>query len=431
MTAPADAPAPAPADPYRDRVLPVWSWALYDFANTIYSAVVVTQFLPKVLARATGGDSPMAVAGALALVVSALVGPFLGAVVDATGGARSRVLGWSAVCCLGAIGLSLVPEEHPGWLMTIFILATVGYNIAISVYDAFLPDLCSAPRMGYVSGLGVGVGYLGALLGYPVALLVARTWGEGMTFAAAGVLMALFSVPFALFVREPPLARPRRFTPGLGLTEFRRAAATLRELPSRPPLALFLAGNFLAVDSLNSMIQWVAQFFRSGWDVREEGVITGMLIGLSLAGAAAGVVAGRLADRLGADRILIAAVVSLAGVALTDAFVTHRGVALTVTVLGGGFGAAGVWLSGRRMLVDLVPRDRLAEHMGLLGLTRKASVFGTLMLGVLADSHGWKVAIACLAVPLALGAVLLEASRRGVAGERAARDTSMQDPVNT
>jgi len=38
----------------KDRPLPVASWVLYDFANTIFYAVVVTRYLPLQLTELTG-----------------------------------------------------------------------------------------------------------------------------------------------------------------------------------------------------------------------------------------------------------------------------------------------------------------------------------------------------------------------------------------
>jgi len=205
----------------------------------------------------------------------------------------------------------------------------------------------------------------------------------------------------------------RRFTPALGFEEFRRAAATLRGLPSRPVLFLFLAGNLLAVDSLNSMIQWAAQFFRDpAAFAAPEGEVTRLLIGLSLAGSVAGFVAGRACDSIGPSRVLLAAALSLAAVATVDSVTADRTLAIRVTVIGGGFGAAGIWLAGRRMLVDLAPPERLAEHMGILGITRKASVFGTVVLATLADSRDWRYAILALVVPLLAGAALLAVAAR-------------------
>lgn len=416
---PAAAPGEAAA-PYRDRPVPVGSWALYDFANTIFSALVVTQYLPKVLKAETGLETPMAWAMAGSLLLSAFIGPFLGAVADATGNAKRQVLLWSALCCTGGVVLSLVPPGHPGWLIAVFCIANTGYNVALSLYDAFLPDLASPGRMGFISGVGVGVGYLGALLGYPVALALVPVLGDRSPFAVAGVLMAIFTVPFALFVRERRGAG-RRFTLALGMTEFREAHRTIRGLWRTPVLLLFLVGNLLAVDSLNSMIQWAAQFFRDvAAFAASEREVTRLLIGLSVAGTVAGFAAGRLCDRVGAHRILVAAILALAAVAAIDSMSTDREFAIRATVVGGGFGAAGIWLAGRRMLVDLAPPERIGEFMGILGITRKASVFGTILLATLADARDWRYAILALVAPLLAGAACIVGSVQLAARARSA-----------
>ena len=167
------------------------------------------------------------------------------------------------------------------------------------------------------------------------------------------------------------------------------------------------------MDSLNAMIAWAAQFFRDPATFSaDEGGVTLLLVGLSISGVAWGFVAGWIADAVGAARVLVAAVLALAVVALVDATAQDRDLALWTTVVLGGLGASGTWLAGRRMLVDLAPPERLGEYMGLLGITRKASVLGTLLLASLADSRGWRFAILALVVPLVAGAGLLLAAVR-------------------
>jgi MFS-type transporter involved in bile tolerance (Atg22 family) len=178
-------------------------------------------------------------------------------------------------------------------------------------------------------------------------------------------------------------------------------------------LLLVLAGNLLAVDSLNSMIQWAAQFFRdpAAFNAPEREV-TWLLVGLSLSGTIAGFVAGRVCDVVGPARVMLSAALVLAAVAAVDSVTADRSLAIWTTVIGGGYGAAGIWLAGRRALVDLAPPERLAEHMGLLGVTRKASVFGTVVLASLADARDWRYAILALVVPLLGGAALLATAAR-------------------
>jgi UMF1 family MFS transporter len=413
------AASPSTDDGYRDRPRVVGSWALYDFANTIFSALVVTAYAPKVLRAATGSELAMGLAGAGSLLLAALVGPFMGALADATGRAKSLLLAWSAVCCIGAAGLALVPLEAPGLFLAVFVLSNLAYNTALSLYDAFLPDIASPHRMGYVSGVGVGVGYAGALVAFPAGYLATEAFGDRAGFLVAGLLMAVFTIPFAVAIRERRSGAEERFTLALGTREFRVAWATIRSLPGRPALALFLAGNFLAVDSLNAMIQWVGQFARFEWGLDEKGVM-GLLVGISVSGIAFGFVLGRVADLFGARAVLLAAVGALGVVSLVDALApdSARGVAVGVTVFGGGVGAAGTWLAGRRMLVDMAPPERLGEYMGLLGLTRKASVIGTVTLGWIASEHSWRLAIAALAVPLLLGGWMVHAATRAPRGSR-------------
>lgn len=413
------APGGAAPDGYRDRPVVIASWALYDFANTLFSAMVVTLAMPRVLFQETGSDMPLAWASAGAMVAAAFLGPFLGALADATRTTLRQVEIWSILCCALCAALAFVPAGSPVAAGLVFAGAYVAYNVAISLYDSFLPDICSPGRMGFVSGLGVGIGYLGALLGYPAALWIVPRWGPDSIFLGAGAMMFAFSIPMFLLVRERRTERERRFTLALGLEEFRAAHRTLRSLPGRRVLFLFLLGNLLAVDSLNAMIQFVGRYFTSAWGADDTTLVV-LLAGLSFSGFVLGVLAGRAADAWGAGAVLFAAVGSLALVALVDALVPHPGIALWTTILGGGLGAAGVWLASRRILVDLVPAASLAEYMGILGITRKASVFGTLALGILADRLGWRVAVGYLAIPLAASLLLLEASRRAAVRERAA-----------
>ncbi|MHC4923574.1 MAG: MFS transporter [Planctomycetota bacterium] len=424
MNEPADAPQTeeggAEENGYRNRFLPIASWAMYDFANTLFSAMVVSLAMPRVMKEASGADSPMAWASACAMLLSAVAGPFLGATADATGTTKKQVLLWTVVCCACSALLSTIPTSQPWTLFGVFVAAYVAYNVAISLYDAFLPDICTEDRMGFISGLGVGIGYLGGLLGFLVAgALVKAEVPYETIFLAAGAMMFVFSIPMFLWVRERSGTGSEKFSWALGFKELRQAHRTITQLPKKPAIFLFLLGNLLAVDSLNAMIQWVGQFFREGWDADEETVIQ-LLLGLSVAATILGVVAGKVADWIGARRVMLASVAALGVVSLVDSFGNDPDLALWVTMLGGGLGAAGIWLTGRRVLVDLAPREQLGEYMGLLGITRKASIFGTLLLATLADSSGWKVAVGALSVPLAAGYIIL------VLSERAARKATAE-----
>ena len=71
------------------------SWALYDFANTIFSFAIVSFAMGPWTTRALGeanGTLAFTVAGSLSVLLNALVSPALGAVSDRTGGRKRYLL---------------------------------------------------------------------------------------------------------------------------------------------------------------------------------------------------------------------------------------------------------------------------------------------------------------------------------------------------
>jgi len=59
----------------------------------------------------------------------------------------------------------------------------------------------------------------------------------------------------------------------------------------------------------------------------------------------------------------------------------------------GSLGLAGIWTAGRKVLIDLAPRERLGEYFGLYGITTKLSVFGGWVFTALLDAHTAPIAM--------------------------------------
>ena len=72
--------------------IPLVSWALYDFANTIFSAVVLTAYFPLYLTEVTGANWSLGMASSASMILAGAVVPFLGALSDRTGGAKKYLI---------------------------------------------------------------------------------------------------------------------------------------------------------------------------------------------------------------------------------------------------------------------------------------------------------------------------------------------------
>src|SRR5262245_2496784 len=137
----------------------VWAWAMYDFANSGYTTVVLTAVFNAYFVATVAGNAPWATfAWTAALSVSYLLvmvgGPILGAWADAHA-AKKRLLAVStAVCVAGTIGLNWAGPGMVGYAVVFIIISNFAYSIGENLCAAFLPELARPAALGKVSGWG-------------------------------------------------------------------------------------------------------------------------------------------------------------------------------------------------------------------------------------------------------------------------------------
>ncbi len=93
----------------------------------------------------------------------------------------------------------------------------------------------------------------------------------------------------------------------------------------------------------------------------------------------------------------------------------------------GAFGLAGIWTAGRKVVVQLAPRERSGEYFGLYGLTTKLSVVGNLTFMLVLSAAGLRVALLVQIVPAVIGLLLLHAVRIPTATANTATNTSEEN----
>jgi UMF1 family MFS transporter len=390
------------------------SWALYDLANTVYSAIVMTGFLVPLFRSRWGSATPVGVTTSLTLLASAFASTWFGTLVDRTGRSRPGLDVSTVACCLLSAALFFAVEW--GWLPTLLVYGAslFAYQAALTFYNTLLPVVAPPERRGFVSGLGVGLGYAGI----PLALLLGKAvletpLGVPGAFLVSAAMMTLGTVPLWLYVKDPPTPTPRaRSSRPAGLL------ATLRWVRTQPLLGLLLLGTFVSADVANTLIQYATDYFKSGLGMSLQRAIT-FLIWLSVTALAGGLVVGRLADRNPVRTYVVATSALVTGLVAT-ALLPGSPLATGWLVLTGGVGVAAVWTVGRQLVLRVTPPDRYGEALGLYGVTTKASVVGTTVFVVIADRAGFPVAILTEAVTLAGGVVLMLAFGRRFALARAA-----------
>ena len=416
---------------------------LYDVANTVYAAVLTYLFFPYV-GELFGSRTIQGIVNSASMIAAGLCVPVFASMADHTGRARTYLI-VTTLGCIGGLAL-FGASSTPFLLMAAFFVANLCYNAALVFYNSLLPSVASDDRQGLVSGLGVGFGYIGTMI-IVVLLDLPEQVGYGMTFLIAAMIFFGLALPCFLLVKERRVSSREPFSTALAKRQFRSVWATVKGLPADRAVMWFLLGNFFCVDVLNTAIAFFGDFTKNTFFVNGGSVdnpvwvaagnvnLFGHLIetpgellkiaGLSLNALALvfGVLLGFMTDRFGALRMLRLAalflLLGLLGAAFTGGWDVRW---FVVSICGfGALGLAGIWTAGRKLLIELAPREKLGEYFGLYGITVKLSVIGSAAFGIIKDVasdwsgeelFGWQMAIGTQAVPLLIGIVLLSKIKR-------------------
>lgn len=393
--------------------LAIGSWALYDFANTIFSAVCVTLFFPPYLYRISGRAVDIGAANVISMIAAGIVLPVAGAVIDRTGRAKPWLFWLTVVCCAATATLSAFGPV-PGSvfsLMMMFVVANFAYQVSLVFYNSLITSVAPKDKIGFVSGLGVGLGYAGIIFALFVIMAVVEAWGLRYAFAAAAVLFFVTALPLFFFVKERKVAVPERLGLRTAWEALKRVWRTDRSLKKRKGLLCFFLGNFLVVDALNTAIVYFAVYIENVFGRSLEEIVP-YLIAFYTGALVWGIIQGKACDRLGAKPVYLVSVVILVISVVLYSTLRSETLFFGVLILAGSFALAGVWTAGRKMLVELSPPEELGEFFGLYGMTGRLSAYGTIFFGLLADHAGFRLALLALLATSVPGLVLLSFARK-------------------
>ena len=390
----------------------VFGWALYDFANSGYTTVVLTAVFSAYFVSAVAGAASWAtllwtLAIGLSNAIVMLLMPALGAWADQRAAKKRLLMLVTLLCVLSTAALALA---QPGMVLLAVLLTVISnmfYSMGESLTAAFLPELAQPEAMGRVSGLGWGLGYAGGMLTLAVCLaFVLWAQAQGMPageYVAVTMLItaALYGLPalgtFAL-LREHAQPRPQTARTGIAqaLGQLRDTWAQTRQLPD---LRLMLGSTVCYQAGVAVAITLAAIYAEQviGFESQETMI---MVLALNLAAALGALLFGQLQDRIGHRLALGLTLLGWIAVCLLAASATGKPqfwVAATVAGLCMGSSQS----AGRAMVGLFAPPRQLAEYFGLwTTATRLASILGPISYGLITWVASGNQRVAILACSL-------------------------------
>jgi UMF1 family MFS transporter len=449
-----------PLAPLRERL----SWALYDFANTVFSMNIATLYFSAWLVKDLGRSNTLyaTVNGiASALVVVSI--PLFGAISDATQRRKPWVVGFTLIACvstiliavLGQTGLPLIGEGvtalasaptliPPGValfaVLAAFTIANYAYQGAQPFYNAMLPELVPVDYRGRLSGLGAAFGYAGSITGvlltFPfftgslpiLGAIPERTihflrnavpftahGGRVSTFVPTAILFLLFSLPLFLFGRDHNAIHGKKRIPWR--EAFQDVRHTLQEAKKYPGTLRFILTSFLYQDAMGTIIANMALYaiFAMGF---KDGSEATLFVILTIPAVIGSYGIGRLVDRFGPKRTLSWVLMGWVVLLLAMIVVPTRS---AFWIVGACIGLiyGGVSTAERPLLLSLVPDVEAGRFFSLMVLSsRAAAVVGPFVWAFAVDglkpSMGTGFAYRAGVATVAIGMILALLMLRGV-----------------
>lgn len=417
------AQGPEQSPPGAPRLRGRIGWALYDWANSSYAAIISTFVFPTYFARQvaeneTVGTTQWGNTVGIAGLIVALSAPLLGAIADQGGRRKPWIAAFTLLCVVATAALWWVrPQTDVLSAMLLVGLATLGAEFAFVFYNAMLPSLTHVGRLGRWSGWAWGLGYAGGIVSLLLALFgfvregawfdLPRAESEHVraTFVLVAVWYGLFAIPLFLFTADEP-ARHKGLQQAArdGLAQLRDS---LRQVRAYAHILRFLLARMIFIDGLATLFAFGGVYAAGTFSLNETQVL---MFGIAL-NVSAGIGAAAFAwvdDWFGSKHTILVSLIGLM-VPGTLLLVVESVTLFWVFGMLLGVFVGPVQAAGRSYLAHTAPLHLRSQMFGLFAFSGKATAFvGPLLVGWVT---GWfdsqRAGMSVIIVLLAIGFVLM------------------------
>ncbi|MEO8448982.1 MAG: MFS transporter [Gemmatimonadota bacterium] len=423
----------------RPRAIPVtkkeiFGWAMFDFANSSYTTVVITIAYGKffvshiVPAGSLARDTYWSVAIILSTVLNLILSPVAGAVIDYSGRKKAALIASCLICSVATASLAFVGPGDVWPAIGLIVLSNAAFMLSESFCASFLPELSTPATMGKISGIGWGIGYFGGLLSAFIALKLIITGNPADTavyvaqnqraMVAVGIFFLTAALPTFILVKNRSAPAPGFEHAGAvrlvkaGFGEFKNSFAIAAR---HKILFQFLFAFMVYMAGLDAIVKFVGIFAEQEVKLTNSELVYLFLV-LQVSAAAGALGFGWLESRIGPKKTVMLTlgwwILGVLGIYFMDPIGHALGVLpkYVFYALGifAGAGIGATQASSRTVVGLLAPPDRTAQMFGFWAVFSR---FGTILgasFGFVADGfHSRRAAVLLVLVFFIVGALML------------------------
>ena len=422
-----------PVDTNRSEI---FSWAMYDWANSAFSTIVVTTLLGPYLSNLAQTAGSVSFLGmnfepdaffptmvSISVILQVFLLPLLGTIADYSALKKRLMLIFATLGSVATLLLFFIKPDMPllgtnGAIVLggmLFIVANLSFGAAVVLYNAFLPDIAEPKDRDSVSSFGWALGYLGGGIALLIALgLYTLMSDKGLAvrigLALAGAWWLIFTLAFP--ARKLRQRRPlKELPPGesylsQGVKQIWRTLTTMYR--DYPETLKYLIAYLIYNDGIQTVIvvstMFAATELGAGADVLMMLIL--MIQFLAFFGA---LLFGRMAGRMGAKKSILISLVIWAGIVIYAYALLYEIWQLFLLGVFVALVMGGSQALSRSLYSQLIPRQNESEYFGFYEISeRGTSWIGPLVFAAAVQFTGSsRVAILSLILFFIAGLILL------------------------
>ncbi|MDO8628342.1 MAG: MFS transporter [Nanoarchaeota archaeon] len=357
----------------------VVAWALFDFANSSYSLIILSFLFPiyfkEVIISGPASDFYWGLTISISILLAGLAAPIIGAMADHERRRKRKFVFFSILAILGIASLYFTGKNTLLLASTLFIATNFCFELALILYDSFLTRVSTPKTIGRISGLGWGLGYVGGL----AALLLANifyhhspysTWYR-LVFPMVALFFLTFALPAFIILKDKQPSTNKKSLLTLIKIGLQKVVTTIKDVKKHKKIGLFLISFYLITDALVTLTIFIPVYARTTLHVTLA-QLTILYVIIHIIGFPATMFFGWLSDKQGAKKILLSTIIIWGIIVLllilAQSITTLYIVAiLTGLVIGSSQSVARSWL------VKIIPAHKRTEFLGFNGFASKIS----------------------------------------------------------
>ncbi len=387
------------------------NWILYDVGNSAF-ILLFTTIIPIMfnsLAKGHLKDSTYLAywgyAVTISTILTALVGPYFGALADKFS-LRKRF--FIVFMALGALGCFLFPFTK-SWMvfLALVIISKVGFNGSLVFYDSMLIDITSEDRMDNVSSLGFAYGYVGSVIPFVISILISvkhEALGIGMDLAMKMVFTinslwwVLFTLPLLKIYRQK-YVRTEEETDKMHLLQ------TFEKIRGDRKIYMFLFAFLFYIDGVYTIIS-MATAYGTSLGLSSNGLILALLV-TQLVAFPCAIYFGKISKKYETGVLIKICIFAYLLISIYAIFLNNI-VQFWILAVSVGMFQGAIQALSRSYYAKIIPKENSGEYFGIYDVFGKgAAIIGTLVVSLVTQATGNQhLSISTLSIMFLIGIIL-------------------------